>query len=972
MGELTVRRNKGITVPRYLGTEKVEKHTGPEQPKQTSTRAAAIISEPLQQLMSRVSQAGRHFQEGTQLLQTGEAFLAEVEDNLEHMETLARKAAAEGDTASSSLQNSIEQRKEEIERIIHNGVEAELFQDGEVPEDLDALVDAVMDGLAAKEDGIEKLPAWLLRGMLGIAPSKAQLMAALGVDSGASGAQLLSALEQLSQTSSPTADYLAAFYLGMVISSGMSGAADPDLAAQGLWRLMEMVSQGVPSDQALQALTGGLFTSLEDFQAQFSAATAPGLESFLTSLLQSGNELLLLSDNLTLAAENTGELELLMGLLATLSGGEPEQTQLSDGMSTPESPQTEHMAFDALQVSGRDLSGVQLDSENHVLSVDTAQGLILRGSVQEQPMPVLRLTGNGTVTLQRVNTPQLQVESSQVRMIGIGENSLGKVYLGEKTEFTLRGNGWIHIGSVQGGASSVLRLTGGAIELEEPTHSSAVTVVVDGPVFLSAAEKAHVVNAQGEPLQPCDVLWKALLPKWNALTSLSVDGRQGQLNLRTDNLPDVLRLWLERKDSLHGYYAHSIVFQGRDQEGRIRTRYVYLRWEERAGSFQEVSMYPNPFTVTGGEEETDWQYEEESQTLRVLTGEVTAVAGGSGTNANQLPFSGRIVLADGIGPVELTLAGVECRVSSGGAFCLGKQNAVILLLQRDTDNVFESGPGYAGISMEEGTSLCIDGAKGARELREGTLTAVGGSGGAGIGRSSSTGQGKVEAIRIRGGVIRASGAGGGAGIGGALGVGVEDIHIQGGKITAHAECCAAAIGAGVQGPCGNIEITGSARILEAHGGGPYGDIGGCLFGGCGNVQVAFGTNPGGAKLWTQQGLRLQMGESTVTLPRFRISAQALHLDTLDLTTRKTAWEAVSVLAADRRRVARLQGAYDAMHSQLGQSFSTLYHSQQYTGVVRDAGQAGNLLLDMREMLRQSPLAAFLIQRGVQEVGPLLR
>ena len=119
-------------------------------------------------------------------------------------------------------------------------------------------------------------------------------------------------------------------------------------------------------------------------------------------------------------------------------------------------------------------------------------------------------------------------------------------------------------------------------------------------------------------------------------------------------------------------------------------------------------MYPNPFTVTGGEPEADWRYEEESHTLRILSGQVTAVAGGMGTDGSQLPFSGRIALADGIGRVELTLEGVACRVSSGRAFHLGRGNDVTLLLKRGTDNVFESGPGCAGISLGDGTSLRID------------------------------------------------------------------------------------------------------------------------------------------------------------------------------------------------------------------------------------------------------------------------
>ena len=252
------------------------------------------------------------------------------------------------------------------------------------------------------------------------------------------------------------------------------------------------------------------------------------------------------------------------------------------------------------------------------------------------------------------------------------------------------------------------------------------------------------------------------------------------------------------------------------------------------------------------------------------------------------------------------------------------------------------------------------------------LTATGGAGGAGIGRDSGAAREPTGPIHILGGVVTATGAGGGAGIGGALGAPVGDIRIQGGTVTAQASCSAAAIGAGIQGACGDIFITGSARVAKAQGGGPDGDIGGCLFGSCGRVRVSAGTDIGGAKLWTQEGLSLQMGEATVTLPRFRVSARALRLEGLDISTREAARAAMEVLAADRRWVTRLQGAYGAMYGQLAQSFGGMYSVRQQFSMVRDTNEASSLVVDIREVLRQSPLAKFLAQRGMEDVGQLLR
>ena len=171
-----------------------------------------------------------------------------------------------------------------------------------------------------------------------------------------------------------------------------------------------------------------------------------------------------------------------------------------------------------------------------------------------------------------------------------------------------------------------------------------------------------------------DLVWKALLPGWGALTSLTVDGRQIQTALG-QSFP--IRLWLDKGDPSHGWPVHALALRGKDALGRLKTRYAYLRWDQRARAFQEVPMYPNPFTVTGGEDGLDWIYEEEPHALHILSSRVTALSGGVGTDADQVPFSGRIVLADRIGRIALDLEGVDCRVSFGRAFDLGRENQEI-------------------------------------------------------------------------------------------------------------------------------------------------------------------------------------------------------------------------------------------------------------------------------------------------------
>jgi hypothetical protein len=50
----------------------------------------------------------------------------------------------------------------------------------------------------------------------------------------------------------------------------------------------------------------------------------------------------------------------------------------------------------------------------------------------------------------------------------------------------------------------------------------------------------------------------------------------------------------------------------------------------------------------------------------------------------------------------------------------------------------------------------------------------------------------------------------------------------------------------------------------------------------------------------------------------------------------------------------------------------MYSVQRYTRVVRDADEAKSLSTDIREVLRQSPKAVFLRQRGMEDVAGLLR
>lgn len=900
MDELAIRRNRGLSVPRYQGTGRAEKAAGGAQSKPAAQKTVTV-SETLRQLMSRVSQAESHTRESRRTLQKGESVLDEVQDSLERMAELARKASADGNPDRAALQEELNRLREGVDRMITAAAagDTKLFVDGD--SDTEGAAESLLyaaDQTVGETESAPVLPDWLTRAFLQGSPTPESLLAALGLDKTASASELLAAVTAGSLEHNPAVGYLAAVYLGSVIA----GSDEPSQAMEGLNQLLEKLAEGVPLDRAIELLTQGEFTGLEDFQSQFSNGTAPGLEEFLTGLLLSDGappDLTGLSLSALLTEIEGMNLDLLMGLLTASQtpGAGPE----SASANSPEQPlqqETPGQDLPALklgnvQVLGRDLSGVTLQSSSGALIVSGGGDVMIRGTGQGEQ--TLVLTGSGRVTLQNVSVSTLTADGGAVQIFSAGENTLGQVRLEKGASLTLDGAGLLKIGVLRADPSNTLRLTGGAVIIQEEdgedVRALTVPILVDGSASL-AARAITVSNPAGKALEPFDVVWKTLLPGWSAVTAMESDGRPGRLTLFSD---DPLRLWLAKGDPSHGYPIHTLVLQGRDESGRPRTRYAYLHWNQNAGAFQEISMYPNPFSVTGGEPGRDWIYEEESHTLRILSSKVTAISGGTGVDAACAPFSGRITLADGIGAVKLSLEGVVCRVDDGKAFCLGSENDVTLILGSGTSNLFASGAGFSGISLGEGTSLCID-CTDPDGNSDGVLTATGGAGSAGIGWEGLQARRRAGRILIRGGT----------GIG-------TDRH----------------------GFAGSVTIVGG-------------------------MIASTGGRGGG----TAEGISLQMGEDTVTLPQFRLSAGALRLDSLSVETQEYAKAAGMTLDADRRWVAQIQAVYSALYTQLDQSFGGL---RQYIstaeGLVRDGDTAGVLLEHMRRTILLQSSQAMLSHSG---------
>ena len=172
--------------------------------------------------------------------------------------------------------------------------------------------------------------------------------------------------------------------------------------------------------------------------------------------------------------------------------------------------------------------------------------------------------------------------------------------------------------------------------------------------------------------------------------------------------------------------------------------------------------------------------------------------------------------------VNVTLDNVNINTSRAAVSVTGSGNTNIEL---NGNNTLTSDGWHAGLEHNKkdsngketsGTLTITDTDK------NGSLTANGSSGGAGIGGANFKDAGKLE---ITGGTINATGSNGGAGIGGGDQGGDADIVISGGTITAAGgsdprpgAVGGAGIGGGGWGGNATITITGDAVIKEAIGG----------------------------------------------------------------------------------------------------------------------------------------------------------
>ena len=213
------------------------------------------------------------------------------------------------------------------------------------------------------------------------------------------------------------------------------------------------------------------------------------------------------------------------------------------------------------------------------------------------------------------------------------------------------------------------------------------------------------------------------------------------------------------------------------------------------------------------------------------------------------------------GNVDVTFDDLKIDVSGKGEAAVTVKGGHDATIELDGDNELKSGSNNAGLEKNDEMSENGEIISGKLTIKDdngkdGSLTAEGGEGGAGIGGGiKSTGSN----IAIQGGTIEAVGGAGGAGIGGGIKSTGSNIAIQGGTIEAEGGAGAAGIGDGAgawyeidpnappSNPSNpnNIYISGDAEVEAKAGastGGKTAAIGGGIVGEISNDALSSGHN----------------------------------------------------------------------------------------------------------------------------------
>ena len=175
------------------------------------------------------------------------------------------------------------------------------------------------------------------------------------------------------------------------------------------------------------------------------------------------------------------------------------------------------------------------------------------------------------------------------------------------------------------------------------------------------------------------------------------------------------------------------------------------------------------------------------------------ITSSSGTTNNTVTIT-----AEKNATANVTLENVNIDTGATGGAAITTSGEGNVNIELDGTNTVQSGYGHAGVEKKgDGTLTITD------ENKDGSLTATGGTWGAGIGGGF---EGSGSNITIEGGKVEANGGFDGAGIGGGCDGSGSGITIEGGEVTAQGDLSGAGIGGGLNGTGSDVTISGDAQV----------------------------------------------------------------------------------------------------------------------------------------------------------------
>ncbi len=420
---------------------------------------------------------------------------------------------------------------------------------------------------------------------------------------------------------------------------------------------------------------------------------------------------------------------------------------------------------------------------------------------------------------------------------GIGggyEGAGSKITISGGTITATGGSSGAGIGGGSNGAGSKITISGGTVTATGDYYGAGIgggyegagseIIISGGSVKAVAGTKANHIGGgyKKEAVIPTDGIGNPVYP-------MIIHNENGDA-IKINNT----ELTMTKHNGEKKVYAY---LKGMDCTVQVGTdEAVMYKFVEAAGVFTLLSDENMDFTVTGGSLGTDCAYNKDDETLYIVNNKPLTIANKLGVETT----TDKIAVAKNVS-ANITLAGVNIDVSTTSGACAFKiadnsaGNVTITLADGKT-NILKSGMYRAGL-QKNGTgdmigTLTIRG----EEKGTGSLTATGGSSGAGIGGGS---EGAGSKITISGGTITAKGGSSGAGIGGGSRGASSEITISGGSITATGGSWGAGIGGGNEGAGSKITISGGT--ITATGGSSGAGIGGGCNGEGSEITINEGT-----------------------------------------------------------------------------------------------------------------------------------